>query len=80
MAGPEKDGEDRRGNPRALGDGAAIPVSLDPPRVFLGIPPQIRDHLCDFLGFTVREHAAGRPRLNRGFPGSRRRAGDGKRR
>jgi hypothetical protein len=80
MASPEKDGGDRRGNPRALGDGTAIPVSLDPTRAFLGIPQQIRDRLCDFPDCKVREHAAGRPGLNRGFPGSRRRAGDGKRR
>jgi hypothetical protein len=80
MASPEKDGGDRRGNPRALGDGAAVPVSLDLTRAFLGIPQQIRDRLCDFPDCKVREHAAGRPGLNRGFPGSRRRAGDGKRR
>jgi hypothetical protein len=56
------------------------PVSLDLTRAFLGIPQQIRDRLCDFPDCKVREHAAGRPGLNRGFPGSRRRAGDGKRR
>lgn len=69
MASPEKDGGDRRGNPRALGDGATIPVPLDPTRAFLGIPQQIWDRLCDFPDCKVREHAAGRSGLNRGFPG-----------
>jgi hypothetical protein len=72
--------EETRG-PWAMAPPSLFPsVSLDPTRAFLGIPQQIRDRLCDFPDCKVREHAAGRPGLNRGFPGSRRRAGDGKRR